>query len=85
MPLTATTAEDRPSAGHLVVWIIVAVLAAYVLFIGGGSVSTLNVDIRRLSLLLTTLGIGVWIIPAIRDPIWRPRSVLAPALAWRWR
>lgn len=67
--------------GRFIGWAAVAVLATYALFVGGAWAPTYSVFFRIMTLILCALGIAVWVVVAIRDPFWRPRSVLAPAFA----
>ena len=69
--------DRRASSLRLIVWVAIAILATYCLFVGGGLMGIYNIDLRRASLVLTTVGIVVWVIAAIRDPYWRPQTVFA--------
>jgi O-antigen ligase len=73
--------ERRRLQGRFIGWAAVAVLATYCLFIGGAWAPTYSVFFRVVTLILAGAGIAVWIVVAIRDPFWRPRTVFAPAFA----
>jgi O-antigen ligase/tetratricopeptide (TPR) repeat protein len=81
--VTAAHPSAAPIASRrirrLVGWGAIALLTTYCILIGGGWSGIYEVDLRRLSLVLATLGIAGWIVVAIRDPFWRPRTALAPA------
>ena len=72
--------EQAGSWRRILGWGAIALLASYCLLIGGGWAGKYDVDLRRISLLLTTIGIGGWIVLALRDPSWRPRTVFAPGI-----
>ena len=58
-----------------------AFLATFCLFIGGSWTGTYDADIRRLTLVLVAVGLGGWLIVAVRDPWWRPQTKLWPGFA----
>ncbi len=55
-------------------------LLAYAVFIGGGYVGTQATVLRTLSLGLIALALTAWVIVSLRDPRWRPRSSIWPAI-----
>jgi O-antigen ligase len=61
-------------------WVALALLVAYLIFIGGGWAGIYFSLVRTLSVALAAVGLGVWLLVAWRRPAWRPRSVLLPAL-----
>jgi O-antigen ligase len=63
-----------------VAWAGIALLAAYLVFIGGGWLGIYRSDLRTLTVALAGVVLAIWGVVAWRDPAWRPRSVLAPAL-----
>jgi tetratricopeptide (TPR) repeat protein len=62
-------------------WIGVALLTAYLVFIGGGWFGIYYPSLRIVTVSLTAVVLVVWMCVAWRTPTWRPRSVLLPALA----
>jgi O-antigen ligase len=60
---------------------LIAVGTAYVFFIGGLPAGTGLAQLRMVSLVIIAVALAAWAIAARRDPSWRPRSVLLPALA----
>jgi tetratricopeptide (TPR) repeat protein len=71
---------ERMDARRLAVWIVVLLLALYLVFVGGGWQGIYTAAIRQVTVALAGLGLGVWAIVALRRPAWRPRSVLLPAV-----
>jgi O-antigen ligase/tetratricopeptide (TPR) repeat protein len=65
----------------MIVWPLLAMLAAYCLFYGGGWAATYYAAPRAASLVLAFVAVGAWIVVAARVPSWRPGTVLAPAFA----
>jgi tetratricopeptide (TPR) repeat protein len=61
-------------------WVLLALLAAYLVFIGGGWLGIYTTELRVITVSLTGVLLAVWAIVAWRDPFWRPRTVMAPAL-----
>jgi O-antigen ligase len=77
---------DAPMPGRAfqwrtVTWSAIAVLSAYCLFWGGAWVATYYAELRIWALIPAFAVVATWITVAIRDPAWRPRTVLAPAFA----
>jgi O-antigen ligase/tetratricopeptide (TPR) repeat protein len=66
---------------RLLAWTALILLAAYLVFIGGGWAGIHSVQIRTLSLILIAAVLGVWGIVMIRSRSWRPQSRLMPAFA----
>lgn len=69
----------RGFQGRFVGWSAVAILATYAMFVGGAWAPTYSVFFRVITLVLASAGLTVWVVVAIRDPFWRPRTTLAPA------
>ena len=61
-------------------WIGVACLTAYLVFIGGGWFGIYYPSLRILTVSLAAVVLVNWMFLAWRDPRWRPRSVLLPAI-----
>ena len=68
------------STVQLVVWFGIAILLAYLLFLGGTGFGTLLSAIRSLSYLLVGLFLAAWFAVGLVRPRWRPESSLGPAL-----
>lgn len=62
-------------------WIGVAWLTAYLVFIGGGWFGIYYPSLRIVTVSLAAMVLLIWMFLAWRDPRWRPRSVLLPAIA----
>jgi len=56
------------------------VLAAYAVFIGGAWFGIYYPALRLLSVAAAAAVLGAWSVLAARDPAWRPRSALLPAI-----
>jgi tetratricopeptide (TPR) repeat protein len=57
-----------------------AILSAYLVFIGGGWPGIYSVDLRTMSLNLIAAVLAVWFVVALLRPDWRPRSQIFPGL-----
>jgi len=68
------------SVGRRVAWIGVALGAAYLIFIGGGWWGIYTSALRLLTVLIAGVGLVAWLIVALRDPAWRPRTFMWPAI-----
>lgn len=66
---------------RLLAWLGLALLAAFVVFLGGAGPGTVYADRRMVVAVATAVLLGTWALLAWRDPTWRPRSVLAPVIA----
>ena len=64
----------------LAAWGAVAFLATYLTFIGGGWWGIYSAPLRLLTMVLAGGGLLVWALVAWKNPAWRPRSVLLPAI-----
>jgi tetratricopeptide (TPR) repeat protein len=62
-------------------WIGVAIGTAYLVFIGGGWWGIYLPTLRIITLVVAAIAFAAWAIVAARDPAWRPRSNLWPAIA----
>jgi O-antigen ligase len=68
------------SVGRRVAWIGVALGATYLIFIGGGWWGIYSPYLRLLTMLIAGVGLVAWLTVAVRDPAWRPRTVMWPAI-----
>lgn len=66
---------------QLLAWLGIAVLSAYCLFWGGAWVATYEVNVRIWALIPAFVVVAIWIVVAVRNQDWRPRTALAPAFA----
>jgi O-antigen ligase/tetratricopeptide (TPR) repeat protein len=66
---------------RLLAWLGLALLAAFVVFLGGAGPGTVYADRRMVVAIATAILLGTWAFLAWRDASWRPRSVLAPLIA----
>ena len=71
----------RRVPGRYVGWAAIAALSTYALFVGGTWAPTYFVSYRVVTLILAAASLGVWVIVAVHDHEWRPRSTLEPAFA----
>lgn len=63
-----------------IAWIVIAMLATYVVFVGGSWSGLYLPELRLISVFLAAGGLAAWLVAAVRSPGWRPRSVLLPAI-----
>jgi len=77
----APKAAPRSAPLVFVVWAVVALGAVWVAAPGGGAGGIYDSGRRLVSVALTAVAIVAWMVAAIRDPSWRPRSAIWPALA----
>lgn len=61
-------------------WVLLALVAAWLVFVGGGWLGIYTTELRVITVSLAGLVLAGWAIVAWRDPAWRPRSVMAPAI-----
>ena len=61
-------------------WVVFAALVLYAVFLGGTFAGIYLAVVRWWSLVLVAAGLAIWAILAVRDPSWRPRSAIWPAL-----
>ena len=61
-------------------WVAIAVLSAYGVFIGGAWFGIYQPTLRILSVAFAAVALGAWAWLCVRDPRWRPRSALLPAI-----
>jgi O-antigen ligase/tetratricopeptide (TPR) repeat protein len=65
---------------RLAAWIGIALLAAYLVFVGGSGDGSYTADLRMVTALVAAGTLGAWLLVAVRHEAWRPRSVLMPAI-----
>jgi len=66
---------------RLVAWAGIAIGLVYLVLLGaGGYFGITSVWFRIPTLIAIVVALAIWLVVAIRDPFWRPRSSLAPAL-----
>jgi hypothetical protein len=68
------------SRGTAAAWIGIVLLTAYFVFIGGASAGWLYAPVRLVNVLILSAVFVVWAAVAWRNPTWRPRSAIWPAL-----
>src|SRR4051812_3273568 len=61
-------------------WVLLALAAAWLVFVGGGWLGIYTTELRVITVSIAGLILLGWAVVAWRDPSWRPRSVLAPAI-----
>lgn len=61
-------------------WVLLALAAAWLVFVGGGWLGIYTTELRDITVSIAGLILLGWAIVAWRDPSWRPRSVMAPAI-----
>jgi len=66
--------------GRRLAWVGIALLAAYIVFIGGGWLGIYEAELRLATVVLACVVLAAWAVVAWRRPEWRPRSVLMPAI-----
>jgi O-antigen ligase/tetratricopeptide (TPR) repeat protein len=65
----------------LLAWIAIAILATYLIFAGGNWWGIYTSTLRILTMVSAAALLVVWVFVAWRNPAWRPRSVMLPAIA----
>lgn len=66
---------------RILVWVGLALASAYAVFIGGSWWGIYEPDLRIASVALASVALAAWFVLCLRDPAWRPRSALLPAIA----
>jgi hypothetical protein len=61
-------------------WVAVLILTCYLVFVGGGWSGLYESPLRTASVAFASVGLLAWMVAAWRNPGWRPRSVLLPAI-----
>lgn len=74
-------AATGTNAVRLLAWAGIVVGVVYLTFGGGGSYGITDVRFRILSLAVIAIAMLAWLVAAVRDASWRPRSVLWPGFA----
>ena len=69
-----------PVMRRIGVWVALALLILYLVFVSSGWLGITDPGVRALSVVLAGMALGSWAIVARLDPAWRPRSVLLPAI-----
>lgn len=62
-------------------WVAILLLTIYLVFYGGSWPGIYSTWLRQVSVVAALTVIAVWSVVAWRQPAWRPRSVLMPAIA----
>ncbi len=65
---------------RMLAWVGLALLAAYLVFIGGGWLGIYTSGLRITTVAVAAVVLGTWAFVAWRRPEWRPRSVLLPPI-----
>lgn len=65
---------------RLLAWAVIAALATYLLFFGGAWLGLYLTDLRIVTVAAAAGLLVGWAVVAVRNPAWRPRSVLLPAI-----
>jgi O-antigen ligase len=71
----------RPSPISFAAWVAVALGIVWLIALGGGFYGIYAAELRLVSVVMTAAALAAWAVVAIRDPSWRPRSAIWPALA----
>ena len=79
--IATPTAAPRASPLVLAAWAAVGLGMLWLVALGGGFYGIYASELRLVSVALTVVAIVAWAVAAIRDPSWRPRSAIWPALA----
>ena len=77
----APATPPRPRSFVLAVWAAVGLGMLWLVALGGGFYGIYAPELRLVSVAMTAGAIVAWAVAAIRDPSWRPRSAIWPALA----
>ncbi|HSW42532.1 MAG TPA: O-antigen ligase family protein [Patescibacteria group bacterium] len=75
------TATPRTSPIALAAWFAVALGTAWLVGIGGGFYGIYVSELRVISVAMAAIALGAWGVAAVRNPSWRPRSAIWPAIA----
>lgn len=68
------------AVGRRVAWVGVALGVAYLIFIGGGWWGIYASSLRLLTVLIAGGTLAIWLSVAVRNPAWRPRTLMWPAI-----
>ena len=71
----------RPAPVVLAAWAAVALGIVWLLALGGGFYGIYAAELRFFSVAMAAVALAAWGVAAIRNPGWRPRSAIWPALA----
>lgn len=76
-----STDRPRPAPGAFVVWALVVLAVVYLTVLGGGAFTGLyTVELRIISVAEAVIATVAWLAVALRNPFWRPRTSLGPAI-----
>jgi tetratricopeptide (TPR) repeat protein len=67
-------------SARMLVWIGIATAAIWLVVIGGGWLGIYDSSLRIVTVSIAAIVLGGWAAVAWRRPVWRPRSVLMPAI-----
>jgi len=79
--VTGSDRAERPAPVALAAWAAVALGTVWLVALGGGFYGIYAAELRLVSVALTGVAVVAWVVAAIRDPSWRPRSAIWPARA----
>jgi O-antigen ligase/tetratricopeptide (TPR) repeat protein len=65
----------------MLAWVGVALGAVYLIYIGGAWWGIYSPQLRILTMSIAALTLGAWVVIARRNSVWRPRSLMRPAIA----
>lgn len=68
------------SVGRMMAWVGVALGAVYLIYIGGAWWGIYASGLRVATMLIAALTLATWAWVAYRNPAWRPKSVMLPAI-----
>ena len=69
------------AVGRMLAWAGVAAGAVYLIFVGGGWWGIYSSPLRIATMLIAAAALATWAVVARRTPVWRPQSVMLPAIA----
>jgi O-antigen ligase len=75
------TDTTRDSIVRWSAWVLIVIGLVYLVVGGGGSPLGIYILVLRVGSVAALLGaLAIWLLAALRDPFWRPRTALAPAI-----
>ena len=66
--------------GTMLAWFGIAAGAVYLIYIGGAWWGIYSPYLRIATVILAAVVLGIWVLVARRDPAWRPKTVMWPAI-----